>query len=84
MVLKPTKFETKYLQFFLKVETYIPNPCSLFDMGGEYYCYVSDITCSFPANGKFTKDQRDIYMAVYRANLAVMEAAKPGQLTRFN
>uniref|UniRef100_A0A8C7SN90 Peptidase D n=1 Tax=Oncorhynchus mykiss TaxID=8022 RepID=A0A8C7SN90_ONCMY len=22
----------------------------LFDMGGEYYCYSSDITCSFPVN----------------------------------
>ena len=21
-------------------------------MGGEYYCYTSDITCSYPANGK--------------------------------
>ena len=52
-------------------------------MGGEYYCYVSDITCSFPANGKFSKDQRDIYMAVYRANLAVMKATRPGKIKTF-
>uniref|UniRef100_A0A8C5FBX8 Xaa-Pro dipeptidase n=1 Tax=Gadus morhua TaxID=8049 RepID=A0A8C5FBX8_GADMO len=50
----------------------------LFDMGGEYYCYASDITCSFPANGKFTKDQRDIYEAVLKASRAVLEAIKPG------
>ena len=31
---------------------------SLFDMGGEYYCYTSDITCSFPANGCFTPEQK--------------------------
>ena len=50
----------------------------LFDMGCEYYCYSSDITCSFPANGKFTPDQRMIYEAVLKANRAVMAACKPG------
>ncbi|XP_074014029.1 xaa-Pro dipeptidase isoform X2 [Numenius arquata] len=50
----------------------------LFDMGGEYYCYGSDITCTFPANGKFTPDQRAIYEAVLRSSRAVMSAVKPG------
>uniref|UniRef100_A0A8C5M7B8 Xaa-Pro dipeptidase n=1 Tax=Leptobrachium leishanense TaxID=445787 RepID=A0A8C5M7B8_9ANUR len=50
----------------------------LFDMGGEYYCYSSDITCSFPANGKFTADQSAVYEAVLRASRAVMKAVKPG------
>ncbi|XP_062356016.1 xaa-Pro dipeptidase isoform X3 [Cinclus cinclus] len=50
----------------------------LFDMGGEYYCYGSDITCTFPANGKFTADQRAIYEAVLKASRAVMKAVKPG------
>jgi len=50
----------------------------LFDMGGEYYCYCSDITCSFPANGRFTDDQKIIYNAVLRANRAVFDACKPG------
>ena len=50
----------------------------LFDMGGEYGCYASDITCSFPANGKFTEDQKIIYNAVLKASRAVMAAAKPG------
>ena len=48
-------------------------------MGGEYHCYTSDITCSFPVNGKFTADQRLIYEAVLRANRAVMAASKPGR-----
>lgn len=52
--------------------------CSLFDMGGEYYCYSSDITCSFPANGRFTSDQRAIYEAVLKSSRAVMAAIKPG------
>ncbi|NXT01066.1 PEPD dipeptidase, partial [Jacana jacana] len=50
----------------------------LFDMGGEYYCYGSDITCTFPANGRFTPDQRAIYEAVLRSSRAVMSAIKPG------
>ncbi|XP_073163983.1 xaa-Pro dipeptidase isoform X4 [Lepidochelys kempii] len=50
----------------------------LFDMGGEYYCYASDITCTFPANGKFTPDQRAIYEAVLKSSRAVMKAIKPG------
>uniref|UniRef100_A0A8D0JT83 Xaa-Pro dipeptidase n=1 Tax=Sus scrofa TaxID=9823 RepID=A0A8D0JT83_PIG len=51
---------------------------SLFDMGGEYYCFASDITCSFPANGKFTEDQKAIYEAVLRSCRAVMNSMKPG------
>ncbi|XP_073710001.1 xaa-Pro dipeptidase [Misgurnus anguillicaudatus] len=50
----------------------------LFDMGGEYYCYSSDITCSFPANGKFTPDQKAIYEAVLKSSRTVMAAMKPG------
>ncbi|KAB0349637.1 hypothetical protein FD754_014494 [Muntiacus muntjak] len=56
-----------------------PTPfCGVFDMGGEYYCFASDITCSFPANGKFTPDQKAIYEAVLRSCRAVMSAMKPG------
>uniref|UniRef100_H2ZPY0 Xaa-Pro dipeptidase n=1 Tax=Ciona savignyi TaxID=51511 RepID=H2ZPY0_CIOSA len=50
----------------------------LFDMGGEYYCYASDITCSYPVNGKFTDDQKAIYNAVLKSNRAVQKALKPG------
>ncbi|KAK2847727.1 hypothetical protein Q7C36_009409 [Tachysurus vachellii] len=50
----------------------------LFDMGGEYYCYSSDITCSFPANGKFTPDQKAVYEAVLKSSRTVMAAMKPG------
>ena len=50
----------------------------LHDMGGEFHCYASDITNSFPANGKFTDDQRMVYEAVLAANWAVMREIKPG------
>jgi len=50
----------------------------LFDMGPEYCCYSSDVTCSFPSNGKFTDKQKTIYNAVWAARNAVFEQAKPG------
>eukprot|EP01111_Echinosteliopsis_oligospora_P013457 TRINITY_DN4832_c0_g1_i1.p1 TRINITY_DN4832_c0_g1~~TRINITY_DN4832_c0_g1_i1.p1 ORF type:complete len:487 (-),score=129.39 TRINITY_DN4832_c0_g1_i1:19-1479(-) len=50
----------------------------LFDMGAEYHCYVSDITCSFPVNGKFTEDQKIIYNAVLNAQRGVEAVLKPG------
>ncbi|VDM98179.1 unnamed protein product [Thelazia callipaeda] len=52
----------------------------LFDMGAEYNCYASDITSTFPCNGKFTNQQRIIYNAVLDANRQVFKAAKPGLL----
>lgn len=50
----------------------------LFDMGANYFGYCADITCSFPANGKFTDDQRFIYNAVLAACRAVHENAREG------
>ncbi|EDO49339.1 predicted protein [Nematostella vectensis] len=50
----------------------------LFDMGGEYYCYGADITCSYPANGKFTDKQKLIYNIVLKSSRAVMAQVKPG------
>lgn len=50
----------------------------LFYVGANYFGYCADITCSFPANGKFTDDQRFVYNAVLAACLAVHENARPG------
>lgn len=44
----------------------------MFDMGGEYHCYGADISRSFPANGKFTQDQREVYSVVLAAADAVI------------
>nr|AKF43202.1 metallopeptidase M24 family protein [Pelargonium australe] len=51
---------------------------ALLDMGAEYHFYGSDITCSFPVNGKFTNDQALIYNAVLEAHNAVISSMKPG------
>lgn len=50
----------------------------LFDMGANYGGYAADITCSFPANGKFSADQRMVYNAVLAARDAVIEQARDG------
>lgn len=50
----------------------------LYDMGPAYNGYASDVTCSFPANGKFSNKQKTIYNAVLAARDAVFVAAKPG------
>ncbi|KAH8406466.1 hypothetical protein KR215_001577 [Drosophila sulfurigaster] len=50
----------------------------LFDMGANYCGYAADITCTFPANGKFTEDQKFIYNAVLDARNAVMNTARDG------
>eukprot|EP00033_Pygsuia_biforma_P000322 GCRY01000393.1.p2 GENE.GCRY01000393.1~~GCRY01000393.1.p2 ORF type:complete len:480 (+),score=116.01 GCRY01000393.1:128-1567(+) len=50
----------------------------LLDMGGEYECYTSDQTISFPANGKFTEAQREVHGTVLAMRNAVEAAMKPG------
>jgi len=50
----------------------------LTDQGLEYYCYASDITCSYPVDGQFTDTQRGIYEAVLDATFRVFKAIQPG------
>lgn len=42
------------------------------------YTLASDVTTTFPANGKFSDKQKLIYNAVLDANRKVLEKAKPG------
>jgi len=50
----------------------------LMDLGAEYGYYTADITRTIPVNGKFTKEQRDIYDLVLRAQKAAIGEMKPG------
>jgi Xaa-Pro aminopeptidase len=50
----------------------------LIDAGGEYHYYASDITRTFPANGRFTKEQQAIYELVLAAQMATIALIKPG------
>lgn len=52
----------------------------LFDMGAEYFCYGSDVTCSFPCSSsqKFSPKQKIIYEGVLNAQRKVIDMLKPG------
>jgi Xaa-Pro aminopeptidase len=50
----------------------------LIDAGCEWGYMASDITRTFPVNGRFTGPQHDIYELVLRAQLAGIAAARPG------
>ncbi len=54
----------------------------LIDAGCELDGYASDITRTFPANGKFTGAQRDLYNLVLASQDAAVAATKAG--ARFN
>jgi len=50
----------------------------LIDAGAEFDHYASDVTRTFPANGKFSPEQRRVYDAVLRAQQAAMDKIRPG------
>ncbi|MDR2014818.1 MAG: aminopeptidase P N-terminal domain-containing protein [Azoarcus sp.] len=50
----------------------------LIDAGCELDGYASDITRTFPVNGRFSSPQRDIYQLVLAANLAARAKVRPG------
>jgi Xaa-Pro aminopeptidase len=50
----------------------------LVDAGAEYKGYASDITRTFPINGRYTKPQREIYDLVLKAQMACVEIVRPG------
>ena len=50
----------------------------LVDAGAEYQGYASDITRTFPVNGRFTAAQRDVYEVVLETQVACIELVKPG------
>ena len=51
----------------------------LVDAGCEFECYASDITRTFPINGKFSKAQRALYEVVLAAQLAAIEEIEPNK-----
>ena len=50
----------------------------LIDMGEEYQYYTSDITRTFPVNGKFNKEQTAIYELVLSVQEKIIAMVKPG------
>ena len=50
----------------------------LIDAGAEYDGYASDITRTFPVNGKFSGPQKDLYQVVLAAQLKAIEETCAG------
>ncbi|MGQ0658529.1 MAG: Xaa-Pro aminopeptidase [Chromatiales bacterium] len=50
----------------------------LIDAGAEYDNYASDVTRTFPVNGRFSPAQRAAYEIVLDAQRAAIDRAKPG------
>lgn len=52
------------------------------DVGGEYHGYATDITRSFPVNGKFSAEQRAVYELVLAAQDSAIKECKPNNFFR--
>ena len=48
------------------------------DTGASCGGYAADVTRTFPVNGRFSKEQRELYNVVYRAQQAAIKLARPG------
>lgn len=51
----------------------------LIDAGAESNLYACDVTRTFPVNGKFNKEQKEVYEIVLNAQLKAIESALPGK-----
>src|SRR5688572_32671371 len=54
----------------------------LIDAGAEFKGYASDITRTFPVNGKFTEAQREVYDVVLDVQLQCIEYTKTGNTVK--
>ena len=54
----------------------------LLDLGARIDGYNSDITRTYPVNGRFTERQKQVYDIVLAANRKIVEVAKPGMTTK--
>lgn len=51
----------------------------LFDYAPDYKYYTSDVTRMFPANGKFSADQKELYTIYLRLYQALMTSIRPAK-----
>jgi Xaa-Pro aminopeptidase len=54
----------------------------LFDYAPDYKYYASDVTREFPASGKFTADQRELYGVYVKLYQALMTSIRPNVTAR--
>lgn len=56
------------------------NTVVLIDAGAEYQNYASDVTRTFPANGRFSAEQKAVYEIVLAAQKAAIDYIRPGKI----
>ena len=66
------------LHYITNQDTLRDGDLLLVDAGAEYLGYASDITRTFPINGKFTQAQRDIYDLVLQTQQSCIDMVRPG------
>ena len=71
--------ENATILHYIKNNDYLKNnDLLLIDAGAEYLGYASDITRTWPINGKFTDEQKEIYEIVLNCQKRCIDAVKPG------
>jgi Xaa-Pro aminopeptidase len=66
------------LHYEENTKTKIGNSMILMDVGAEYHGYTADVTRTVPVDGKFSKEEREIYSIVYEAQEAAFRLLKNG------
>jgi len=66
------------LHYITNMGTLCDGDLLLVDAGAEYKGYASDITRTFPINGKFTPAQREIYELVLETQMSCIDMVRPG------
>ena len=68
------------LHYITNQEALADNSLLLMDCAAEYDHYTADITRTIPVNGKFSKEQAEIYQIVYEAQEASIKRVRAGAL----
>lgn len=67
-----------YLHYASPMSRIAEGELILSDVGAPYDEYCTDISRVFPANGRFSERQAQIYRVAYQGNRAVMAQVRPG------
>ena len=67
-----------YLHYTTPMSIIADGELILSDVGAAYAEYCTDISRVFPANGRFSERQAQLYQVAFAANRAIMEAVRPG------
>ncbi len=67
------------LHYIDNTETLVDGDLVLIDAGCEFEYYASDITRTFPVNGRFSEPQKALYELVLKAQEAALAVIAPGR-----